>query len=340
MQVVTPELIKNKRVLLRLDLDVPIIDGKVVEDFRLKAGLPTLKLCLENAEEVIVMGHIGRPKGIDPELSVEPIYDWLKKELREIGEVGVLGGKLKLLENLRFEEGEDKCDLDYAKELAKLGEVYVNEAFASYHESASTTVLPSLLPHFAGLRFMREVKELGEVRDNPKKPLVVVIGGAKVEDKLPVVLALSKIADAVLVGGKLPAEIKDQNIEVPSNVFVGKLNEEGTDLASETVDSWKNLIDTAQMIVWNGPVGKIEGNTWKESRSTFQVDDLGSAKGTYEIAQMIVSSKAESIIGGGDTVGFLGRLGMLGRFGFVSIGGGAMLKFLETGTLPTIEVLN
>ncbi len=334
MQVVTPELIKHKKVLLRLDLDVPLKDGKIMDDFRLKAGLPTLKMCLENAEEVIVMGHIGRPEGkMVPELSVKPIYEWLEGELGKLGLEGELGGKLKILENLRFEEGEDNCDLDYAKELSALGDIYINEAFASYHESASTTVLPTLLPHFAGLRFFREVRELGEVRDNPKKPLVVIIGGAKVEDKLPVVEAMSKIADYVLVGGKIAGEVTRVKSLESDNILIADLNEEGTDVTAETLEKWKPIIQKAKMIVWNGPLGKISkacDSEIFEDPKNFQ---------THELANIIVQAGVETIIGGGDTIGYLGKLGLLERFGWVSTGGGAMLKFLETGTLPTIEAL-
>lgn len=318
MQVVSPEFIQGKKVLLRLDIDVPLIDGRIQDDFRLRAGLPTLKLCLENASEVIVMGHIGRPLGEDKSLSVEPIYDWYKEKLGEVG------GKLKILENLRFEEGEEKGDLDYAKELAALGEVYVNEAFAAYHQAASTTVLPTLLPHFAGLQFVREVGKLREVRENPKKPLVAIIGGAKVEDKLPVVEAMAKIADYVLVGGKIAGEVSRVKSLESGNVLVGELNEEETDITKKAAEEWKPIISKAKMIVWNGPMGKVE-----EPRNFM----------THEVANLVIQSNAETILGGGDTITYLGKLGLLERFSFVSTGGGAMLKFLIEGTLPTIEAL-
>src|SRR3989344_891339 len=201
MEVVSAYLVKGKKVLLRLDIDVPIEDGKITDDFRLKAGLPTLRLCLENAEEVIVMGHIGRPEGREVAgLSIAPIYQWFKQN----GFSNQLeSGRLKLLENLRFEPGEEACDINYAKDLASLGNFFVNEAFASYHPAASTTILPTLLPHAAGLRFVAEVAKLTEIRNNPKVPFIGIIGGAKIEDKLPVINALAEKATAVLVGGKL-----------------------------------------------------------------------------------------------------------------------------------------
>lgn len=342
MQIVNPEIISGKKILLRLDIDVTIRNGQVAEDFRLKAGLPTLKLCLEYAKEVVIMGHIGRPEGKeDPELSVEPIYNWFEGELRRLGLEGVLGEKLNILENLRFDPGEEGCDLGYAKELVALGDFYINEAFAAYRPAASTTVLPTLLPHAAGLRFFREVGELREVRDNPKKPLVVLIGGAKVEDKLPVIEAMAKIADYVLVGGKIASEITKNDAVVQENVLVGELNEAGTDVTPETIEKWKPVILKAEMIVWNGPVGKIEGSGMGIMYQGKE-EELGSAEGTHKLAKMILSSNAKAVIGGGDTISFLNAVGLLEEFenkGFVSTGGGAMLKLLAEGTLPTIEAL-
>lgn len=336
MQVVSAELVKGKKVLLRLDIDVPLREisdrGKVIrsvtDDFRLRAGLPTLKLCLENASEVVILGHIGRPAGLDPNFSVEPIYDWFfengfSEELKS--------GKLKLLENLRFEKGESsdtaqdkEVVLSYAKELANFGDFFVNESFAAYHPAASTTVLPTLLPHAAGLRFASEVEKLTKLRENPEKPFVAIIGGAKIEDKLPVAEELAKRADKVLLAGKLPLEIKERGVTLPENVLIARLNEEGTDVMAETVEEWKKLISKAKTIVWNGPLGQIE------LPRNFQ---------THEFANAVIQTQAETIIGGGDTVGYLDRLGLLERFSFVSTGGGAMLEFLQTGTLPTIEVL-
>lgn len=333
MQTVSAGLVSNKKVLLRMDLDVPIKDGRVTEDFRLKAGASTLKLCVDYAEEVVMMGHIGRPAGEDPNFSVEPIYDWLNSH----GFGSALESKkLRLLENLRFESGEDKADLAYAKEILKLVQndnnniFYVNEAFAAHHPAASTTVLPTLLPHAAGLQFSKEVAMLTKVKDNPAKPLVAIIGGVKVEDKLPAALALSKIADYVLVGGKIAKELSDGSHspreagQLSDNILLAELTEDGEDIAQGTVDSWQKVIMQAKMVVWNGPLGKVEDPKNDQSR---------------KIAQFIIDSKAQSIVGGGDTVAFLDKEGLLDKFSFVSTGGGAMLEFLGYGTLPTIEAL-
>lgn len=318
MQTISPGFVQDKKVLLRYDIDVQITDGKVTEDFKLKAGLETLKLCLENASKVTLIGHVGRPEGkMVPELSIEPIRKWFK----------VKGYSLEILENLRFDPREEECNLEYAKELASLADVFVNEAFASHHRAVSTTVLPTLLPHFAGLRFAEEVRILGEVRDNPKKPFIAIMGGVKVQDKLPVIQVLAKKADAVLVGGKLVSEIREENVNLPNNVMVGKLSEDGFDISADTTSAWSDLISKAAMIVWNGPLGKFEDPKNNQ---------------TQKIAEMILASEAEVVIGGGDSVAALSQAGLLEeaqKKAFVSVGGGAMLKLLADGTLPTIEAL-
>ncbi len=323
MQTLTPDLVKGKTVLLRYDIDVEIVDGKVAEPFRLKKGLKTLDLCLENASKVILMGHVGRPKGEDPDFSVEPIYNWLAnfEHFNEAFE----NKKLRLLENLRFEPEEDEGNLTYAKELASYGDFYVNEAFAAYHKAASTTVLPTLLPHAAGLNFSAEVERLTQLRNNPKKPLVALIGGAKVEGKYRAVVELSKIADTVLVGGLLAHDIKARDLDIPDNVWLATLSDSGLDICQKCIDSFSEELKRAKEVVWGGPMGKyevLEGN-----------------HGDKVLAQAIIESGAESIVGGGDTVAALDKLGLLDQFTFISSGGGAMLEFLSEGTLPTIEVL-
>lgn len=319
MQVISPQFIQNKAVLLRYDIDVPLKDGRVVDDFRLKAGLDTLRMCLEHGRQIILMGHIGRPTGEDPKLSVSAIYNWLEQNGFS---QDLSSGKLKLLENLRFEAGEERSDPEYAKQLAVLGEVFVNESFAAYHPSSSTTVLPTLLPSAAGLRFAKEVEMLTQIKDNPKRPLVAILGGAKVEDKLPVIEVMSKIADKVLVGGKL---VQSAKFKVQSEkILFGELNQWGTDITDQTVENWKEVISDASQIVWNGPLGKVEDErNWN----------------TRKIAEMIINSKIECLVGGGDTLGILDQWGLLDKFSFASTGGGAMLEFLAKGTLPTLEAL-
>jgi len=373
MQVVSSQLISNKRVLLRYDIDVALrsAQGKLVvgEDFKLKAGLETLRLCLENASKTIIIGHLGRPfataeyekNGPPKDLSAKPIKEWFDLHLpgvslatardkeahlegvffaKSLEEAQNSQSKFVLLENIRFFHGEvpgsdyhatctsKTCDVDFARKLASLADVYVNEAFSSCNVAASTTIVPTLLPHGAGLHFAKEVRVLGGIRENPKKPFIAIMGGAKVKDKLPVIQVLAQKADAVLVGGKLVAEIREQNIQVPKNVMVGKLEEGGFDIAPQTSEAWKDLIRQSRMIVWNGPLGKFEDPKYDQSK---------------KVAQIILDSEAETVVGGGDTIALLGELGLLEEFekkGFVSVGGGAMLKLLSDGTLPTIEVLS
>ncbi len=321
MQVVTAKFVAGKKILLRFDIDVQITKGKVTEDFKMRAELPTLDLCLQNAKQVILLGHLGRPQGqAVPQLSVEPVRKWFTNQ-------GFSGSNFRILENLRFDPREEDGDLSFAKELAAMGDIYINEGFGSYRPAVSTTVLPTLLPHAAGLRFAEEVEKLTKIRENPKKPFVAIMGGAKVKEKLPVIEVLARSADVILIGGKLISEIREQNIQLPKNAMVGKLNEDGFDIALETVESWRSLISKAAQIVWNGPLGKFE-------------DPKNDA--TEKVAQIVLESGAEIVIGGGDCVAALGQYGLLQKAvekAFVSVGGGAMLKFLSDGTLPTIEAL-
>lgn len=322
MKLLSASFVRDQIVLLRLDLDVPIKNGKVEDDFRLMAGMETLGFCLEHAKTVILMGHIGRPEGKEvPSLSVQPIIDWI---VDGYGHIQLPKHKLHVLENLRFEPGEDAADPEFARELASYGNVFVNDAFASYHPSASTTVLPRLLPHAAGFRFNEEVETLIQVRNHPVRPLIAILGGAKLEDKLPVVEKMSQIADWVLVGGKLAKELKDSGKRVGANVMVADLTPDGEDISEKTLSEWKNILPRAKQILWNGPVGKFE-------------DPKNDA--TEKLAHAITLTQAKTIIGGGDTLSALNHGHFLEKFTFVSTGGGAMLKLLVDGTLPTIEAL-
>lgn len=335
MQVVNPQIISGKRVVLRLDLDVPVENGKVVEDFRLRASAPTLKLCVENASKVIIIGHLGRPNGADSALSLKPVWEWF----RQNGFPQMTfedDSNLQMLENLRFNPGEEGMDMGFAQKLASMADLFVFEAFASHRPAVSTTVLPQVLPHAVGLQFDREVRVIREIRENPKKPFVAIMGGAKAADKLPVINILAQKANAVLIGGKLVSEITLSKTAVASNVMLGKLTEDGFDIASETVESWRRLILGASEIVWNGPVGKFE-------------DPKNDA--TKKLAEIVLESKAKIVIGGGDTIAALNQGNLLekmrekafiseGKNLFISTGGGSMLKLLSDGTLPTIEALS
>ena len=352
------EKVFGKTVLLRADLDVPIkiqnskfkIQNSVEDDTRLVTALPTIEFLLKHNAKVIITGHLGRPDGIDKNLSLEPIADWLAKgfkiyDLRFMKIGGFDGWKIDdnlfLLENLRFYKGEEDNDQEFARRLARLADIYVNDAFAVCHRAhASIVGIPKYLPHFAGLHLQEEVKILSGVLENPKRPLVVIIGGAKIETKLPLVEKMRDFADYVLVGGKIAKELteilKAQHQEFEkrkATLLVADLNPDGFDITSKSIDSFLQIANLAKTIVWNGPVGLIS-SALIHSTSSGQISKLDTERGTWELAHGIIKSKVYSVVGGGDTVGFLRQLRLLDKFSFVSTGGGAMLEFLSGKNLP------
>lgn len=279
---VVDDSIKNKRVLVRGDIDIP--DG---DFFRLEAIKPTIDWLLANNCQVTLCGHRGRPDGkIVPELSTKIIDEWF-------------GNKIQVLENLRFDPREEANDPGLAQELASNMDVFVNESFAeSYREVASISGVAKLLPHFAGFRLAKEVEVLSKILDNPERPLLVIIGGAKIDTKQPLIDKMKGFADAVVVGGKLATQEKDFIID---------------------------FLPEAKTIVWNGPMGEIE---------------TGHVAGTKKLIDLILAqTEAYKVVGGGDTVGFLDKLGLTDKFNWISSGGGSMLKFLSGEKLPGIEAL-
>jgi len=324
-----PEL-AGKKAVLRGDLDVPLKGGKVGEDYRLKALLPTLNFLLEKGARVLVIGHAGRPKGQpNPSLSLRPLAEWFAERLgRKVdffpdfapadsdSEAGVL-------ENLRFWPGEEENDPAFAKELASLGGLYVNDAFAvSHREHASIVGVPNYIPAYAGLRLEEEVWELGGVLENPARPLILVLGGAKTETKAPLVPAFAETADSVLLGGRLmflPEMEKIPKVVLPVDDL------DTFDIGEKSVQLFADRLKTAQTIVWNGPLGK-----WEEDKY---------ARGTKVIAETLANSPAKTIVGGGDTIAALSAFGLLEKMKYVSMGGGAMLEFLAGRKLPGLSAL-
>jgi phosphoglycerate kinase len=283
---VVDETIKDKRVLVRGDIDVPLKDGQIQDDTRLKDIKPTIDFLLQNGCQVTLCGHLGRPEGvIKPELSSKPIQEYFPA--------------VRVLENLRFDIREEKNDGSLAKELTQDKDIFVNESFAeSYREVASITGVAKLLPHYAGFRLAKEVEVLSKVLEDPERPLLVIIGGAKIDTKQPLIDKMQDLADFVVVGGKLATQEKD---------FL--------------IDS----LPQAKTIVWNGPMGAVEA---------------GYTAGTQKLIDLILAQKdAYKIVGGGDTVAFLDKLGLTDKFNWVSSGGGSMLKFLSGEKLPGIEAL-
>lgn len=336
----------GKKILLRADLDVPLAHGQILDDARLKAALPTIAFLAQKGATVYILGHLGRPKGQEnAAYSLVPVAKWLGKNFQspndtlqaeKFGEFTGwrIGGTIVLLENVRFYKGEEANDPSFAQSLASLGDIYVNDAFAVAHRKhASTVGVSALLPHYAGLRLQQEVQVLGDIVNNPNRPLVVIIGGAKIETKLPLVERMHQFADYVLVGGKIAQEtrtllqVQHSQVEGRKSVLlVAELQSDTMDITAKSAENFIQIINLAQTVVWNGPVGYSE--------------EEASSQGSLMIAQGIIASGTYSVVGGGDTVGFLKKHELLDKFSFVSMGGGAMLAFLSGDTLAGIAALS
>ena len=333
--------VAGRRVLVRADLNVPLEDGRVADDTRIRAAQPTLRLLLERgAREVRVCSHLGRPKGADPRYSMRPVADRLAELVPD--------QRIHVLENTRFHPGETKNDETFARELADGCDLFVNDAFGSVHRAhASTEAVARLLPAYAGLLLERELNELSKLLGEVERPFVLVSGGAKVEDKLGVLRNLGGKADAVLVGGKMAEELRDGNplpfeVVLPSDVvaasdFAADAETRvssfeampdgwlGLDIGPETRETFARHIEHARTIFWNGPMGVFE---WPRF-----------AEGTKAVAQAVASSAAYSVVGGADSVRALNELGLADSVSWVSTGGGAALELLEGKELPGVAVI-
>lgn len=319
--MLTKELIQNKKVLLRADLDVPLKEGRVENNYRLQALLPTLKFCLEHSQKTVIIGHLGRPEGEDSSLSLAPVQNVLKSLLNQPIQLlpsGISPGErwggespLALMENIRFDPREEILDRGFAKELAQGADIYIYESFANYHKSTSLSLIPEVLPTLTGFRFDEEVAALQKVLNNPLHPNLLLASGAKL-DKLEIINKITSNFDKVLLGG-IFANPEDRTSD-------------GLDLNKETTSLFSDYISQSKMVVINGPVGKYEDGVHSEA--------------TKAIFQAIIDSKAFSIVGGGDTLAAIPTLGFsYNSFSFVSTGGGAMLEFLASGTHPLLETL-
>ncbi|MBD0330860.1 MAG: phosphoglycerate kinase [Thermoleophilia bacterium] len=336
--------VRGKRVLVRADLNVPLQDGRVADDTRVRGALPTLRLLLdEGAAEVAVCSHLGRPKRPDPAYAMAPV----EALLREL----VPDERLRVLENTRFHPGETANDPAFARELAAGRDLFVNDAFGSVHRAhASTVGVAELLPAYAGLLLERELAELGKLLGEVERPYVVVLGGAKVEDKIGVLQSLGRRADTLLVGGKMAAEVAGRFPlegvgarlhlpvdEVAASSFApdaeirvvpfGELPDGwlGLDVGPETRERFAAEITRARTVFWNGPLGVFE---WPRF-----------AEGTRAVAGAVAESGAYSVVGGGDSVRALEELGVADRVGWVSTGGGASLELLEGKELPGVAAI-
>jgi phosphoglycerate kinase len=333
--------IGGKRVLVRSDLNVPLEGGKIADETRIQASLPTLRLLLDrDAGAVTVCSHLGRPKREDPAFSIRPVAERLRELLPD--------DRLRVLENTRFNPGETKNDPGFAKELADDNDLFVQDAFGSVHRAhASTVGVAQLLPTYAGLLLERELTELGKLIGEVERPFVLISGGAKVEDKLGVLTNLGGKADAVLVGGKMAEQIRTDNplpfdVVLPLDVVAANEFEAdaetrvvpydalpdgwlGLDIGPRTRELFTQRISEARTIFWNGPMGVFE---WPRF-----------AEGTEAVAEAVASSDGYSVVGGADSARALAELGLADEVSWLSTGGGAALELLEGKDLPGVSVI-
>ncbi|GIX40822.1 MAG: hypothetical protein KatS3mg129_0555 [Leptospiraceae bacterium] len=387
------EEVKHKRALIRVDFNVPIQNGKVINDLRIRSSISTINKLLELETKIILISHLGRPKGKrNPEFSLKPVYEELKKLLPKtniyfIETIEELKNKsnqiqpkeIILFENIRFYEGEEKNDLEFAKQLAECGDFYVNDAFGSAHRAHASTegVARFLKPAVAGYLIKKEIDYLSKAISNPEHPYIAIIGGAKISGKIDVIENLLKITDKLLIGGAMmftfyramgystgKSLVEEDKIElakhllekgknkiilpvdcVVSNEFDPKIMKHGAlkevsfdsipedgiglDIGSKTIEKFKQELQNAKLVVWNGPMG------------VFEIPE--TAKGTIEIAKYLAEITKKgciTIIGGGDSASAIEQAGLQNSVSHVSTGGGASLEFLEGKELPGIVILD
>ncbi len=382
-------MLDNKRVLVRVDFNVPIKDGRISDDTRIRASLPTLEYILSKpGTRLIVMSHLGRPKGQAlPEFSLRPVADRLgellgKKVIMAEDCVGAkveeqatrLGaGEILLLENVRFHSEEEKNDPAFAESLAKLGEVYVNDAFGSAHRAhASTEGVAHLLPSAAGFLIEKEVKFLGGVLENPAKPFVAIIGGAKVSTKIAVLESLlSKCSTLIIGGGMAYTFLKVQGHTIGNSLVETEFEDTARSLLEKAETAGVEIILPVDHVVAaefsenakpeqvgevDIPAGKIgmdvgpatlaklrdrilaaKSLVWNGPMGVFEFDAF--AKGTIEVAKLVAECKGVTVVGGGDSVAAVNKFGVADKIDHVSTGGGASLEFLEGKPLPGIVAL-
>lgn len=382
--------VAGKKVLVRCDFNVPLKDGEITNDKRIVAALPTIKYLIAQGAKVILCSHLGRPKGeYKPEFSLAPVVkrltEYLGQDVKLAEDENVVGdnakkmaaelkdGEVMLLENVRFRKEETKNEENFSKELASLAEVFVNDAFGTAHRAhCSTTGVAAYLPAVCGYLIQKEITFMGGALANPKRPLVAILGGAKVSDKIGVITNLLDKCDTLIVGGGMAytfmkalghhigtslleedqvenagqmmkdAEAKGVKFLIPVDNKVGKEYDENTEAmivnSDEIPDGWMGLdigpktqilfadaIKGAGTVIWNGPMGVSEWDNF--------------AAGTIAVAKAVADSGAISIVGGGDSVAAVTKLGFSDKMSHISTGGGASLEFLEGKELPGIAAL-
>ena len=383
--------VENKRVLVRVDFNVPIKEGIITDTNRIEASLTTIKYLIDNNAKVILMSHLGRPKGEPkPEFSLKPVAQKLSEMIGQdvkfidsdkvvddsvIEESKKLQPKeIMLIQNTRFRKEEEKNDQTFSKELSQLADLYVNDAFGTSHRAhASNVGVSKFLPSAVGFLVQKEIEIMGKALENPERPFTAILGGAKVSDKIGVIENLLDKVDTILIGGAMAftfikskgknvgkslieedkldlaksllekAQEKGVKIFLPVDFVVAKEMSEdsdskviniddftddiaGFDIGTKTIKIFDEEIQKSKTIVWNGPMG------------VFEIEQF--SKGTFEIANSLVKSKATTIVGGGDSASAIAKSGNKDKVTHVSTGGGASLEFLEGKVLPGIDCIN
>ena len=383
--------VSGKRVLVRVDFNVPIKNGAITDDTRIRASLPTITWLLDHGATVILASHLGRPKGKpNPEFSLRPAAERLSKLLGGrpvqfaedcVGEAARAAieaagkGGVVLLENLRFHPGEEKNDPGFARQLAALADVYVNDAFGSAHRAHASTegIVHHVQQAAAGLLMGKEVEHLGRVLESPDRPFVAILGGAKVSDKLEVIENLISKVDALLIGGAMAytflkargvevgkslveAELLDTardverrvkerglRFELPVDHVVAAKIEAGApsqvvDITDPSIEGRMGLdIGPKTIATYRSVIGRAKTVVWNGPMGVFEVDDF--AKGTIEVARAVAEVKGTTVIGGGDSIAAVAKAGVTDKITHISTGGGASLEFLGGLTLPGVAAL-
>ncbi|NTV41446.1 MAG: phosphoglycerate kinase [Candidatus Moranbacteria bacterium] len=333
----------GKKVLVRADFNVAIKDGKPQEKFKLEACKETVQyLTSQEGVKIAITSHFGRPEGkrnFDFSLAqlINDLEEIIEKKIIFVDDcVGkkvsdaldfLEQGEVLLLENVRFHAGEETNDEVFAKELGENFDAYVNDAFSVCHRNqASVTGVTKYIPSYAGFWLQKEIQNLDRVAKNPALPATAIIGGAKIETKLPLINVLESSYTNILVGGKIANEAIEQTLKFSPKVLLPvDFAQEKFDIGEKTIEIFKDIISKSKVIVWNGPMGKFEQKPFDN--------------GTNEILKTVIESGAFTLIGGGESVQILEEKGLMDKVSFVSTGGGAMLEYLSGESMPGIEAL-